>query len=62
MEAMEMNGKLMETMKKENLRKLKQTIEMNGKPKKTNGNNGDEWKTRKPKKKKILVEMSKKFL
>ena len=29
----------------ENLRKLMETMEMNGKPKKTNANNGDEWKT-----------------
>ena len=29
----------------ENLRKLMETMEMNEKPKKTNGYNGDEWKT-----------------
>ena len=29
----------------ENLRKLMETMDMNGKPKKTNENTGDGWKT-----------------
>ena len=37
--AIEINGNYGDEPKK-----LVETMEMNGKPKKTNGNNGDEWK------------------